>query len=125
MATSRRRPLVALALATALAGAVPAGASAAPPAPTPPPPPVFTDASVHDPSVVVADDELWVFGSHLAAARSDDLIGWEQVANGVSADNPLFDDVRAELAETFRYLAPRTPELRLDGRPVLGPTTGI
>ena len=32
---------------------------------------------------------------------------------------------RAELAETFRYLAPRTPDLRLDGDPVLGPTTGI
>lgn len=32
---------------------------------------------------------------------------------------------RAELVETFRYLAPRTPELALDGAPVLGPTTGI
>lgn len=32
---------------------------------------------------------------------------------------------RAELVETFRHLAPRTPELRLDGEPVLGPTTGI
>jgi cytochrome P450 len=32
---------------------------------------------------------------------------------------------RAELAETFRHLAPRTPDLRLDGEPVLGPTTGI
>ena len=32
---------------------------------------------------------------------------------------------RAELVETFKHLAPRTPELRLDGDPVLGPTTGI
>ena len=32
---------------------------------------------------------------------------------------------RAELVETFRHLAPRTPELTLDGEPVLGPTTGI
>ena len=32
---------------------------------------------------------------------------------------------RAELAEVFRYLAPRTPGLRLDGEPWLGPTTGI
>jgi cytochrome P450 len=32
---------------------------------------------------------------------------------------------RAEMVETFRHLAPRTPELRLDGEPVLGPTTGI
>ena len=32
---------------------------------------------------------------------------------------------RAELAETLRHLAPRTPDLRLAGEPVLGPTTGI
>ena len=32
---------------------------------------------------------------------------------------------RAELAETFTYLAPRTPGLRLDGEVVFGPTTGI
>ncbi len=32
---------------------------------------------------------------------------------------------RAELAEAFNYLAPRMPELRLDGSPVFGPTTGI
>lgn len=32
---------------------------------------------------------------------------------------------RAEMVETFNHLAPRTPDLRLDGEPVLGPTTGI
>ena len=32
---------------------------------------------------------------------------------------------RAELAETFTYLAPRMPELRLAGEPVYGPVTGI
>jgi cytochrome P450 len=32
---------------------------------------------------------------------------------------------RAELAEAFSYLAPRTPELHVDGDPVFGPTAGI
>lgn len=32
---------------------------------------------------------------------------------------------RAEMVETFNHLAARTPGLRLDGEPVLGPTTGI
>jgi cytochrome P450 len=32
---------------------------------------------------------------------------------------------RAELAEAFTYLAPRTPGLHLAGEPVYGPTTGI
>ncbi|MBK5307052.1 MAG: cytochrome P450 [Frankiaceae bacterium] len=32
---------------------------------------------------------------------------------------------RAELQEAFTYLAPRTPDLHLDGEPVFGQTTGI
>jgi cytochrome P450 len=32
---------------------------------------------------------------------------------------------KAELVETFRYLAPRVKDLRLDGDPVYGPVTGI
>ena len=32
---------------------------------------------------------------------------------------------RAELQEAFTYLAPRTPDLHLDGEPVFGPTAGI
>lgn len=68
-----------------------------------PPPPTFQDVSVHDPSVVVADGDIWVFGSHLAAARTDDLMSWEKVADGANADNPLFDDVRENLRETFEW----------------------
>ena len=99
----RRSSLLTLTLTIALIGLVPAGATAEPPPPADPPPPTFTDASVHDPSLVVADDEFWVFGSHLAAARSDDLMGWEQVASGVNDDNPLFEDVLTELQETFDW----------------------
>lgn len=66
-------------------------------------PPAFSDASVHDPSLIVVDGEFWVFGSHLASARSPDLMSWEQVSDGVSADNPLFEDVHTELAEAFEW----------------------
>ncbi|WP_154792570.1 LamG-like jellyroll fold domain-containing protein [Occultella kanbiaonis] len=96
------RPLLAL-IGAALVALVPAAAAARPPVPAPAEPPVFSDASVHDPSLVVADGEFWVFGSHLAAARSDDLMNWELVADGANANNPLFEDVRAELAETFEW----------------------
>ncbi|QHT55362.1 family 43 glycosylhydrolase [Cellulomonas sp. H30R-01] len=71
--------------------------------PAEPPPPTFQDVSVHDPSVVTSGDEIWVFGSHLAAAKTDGLLHWEKVADGANADNPLFDDVRANLAETFAW----------------------
>ena len=97
------RPFVAVALSATLAGTLAVPASAGPPRHPLPPAPTFTDATVHDPSVVVADDEVWVFGSHLQVARTDDLMAWEQVAAGVDAANPIFDDVRSELAETFAW----------------------
>lgn len=98
------RPLVTASVVAALTLAGTVAASAHPPkTPKTPPTPTFTDATVHDPSVVVADDEVWVFGSHLQVAKTDDLMGWEQVASGVNADNPIFDDVVTELAETFDW----------------------
>lgn len=65
--------------------------------------PVFTDASVHDPSVIKVADTYYVFGSHLAVAKSTDLMVWYQVAEGVNSNNPLFADVLTELQETFAW----------------------
>ncbi len=67
----------------------------------------FKNAAVHDPSIVKSGDTWYVFGSHLAAAKSTDLMNWQQVASGVSATNPLFlngtANVFTELAETFSW----------------------
>ncbi|REJ04188.1 glycoside hydrolase family 43 [Microbacterium bovistercoris] len=70
-----------------------------------PPPPQFQDVSVHDPSIVASGDDIWVFGSHGASARTTDLMNWEQYTVDLSqnADNALFDDVRTELADTFAW----------------------
>jgi arabinan endo-1,5-alpha-L-arabinosidase len=65
--------------------------------------PEFVDASVHDPSVLRVDGTYYVFGSHLAAAKSPDLLQWEKIADGVHPANPLFDDVFAELEEAFDW----------------------
>lgn len=65
--------------------------------------PVFKNASVHDPSVVEADGEFFVFGSHLASAKTSDFMQWEQVSNGVNPENPLFENVVEELKETFDW----------------------
>lgn len=55
------------------------------------------DLAVHDPSVVRADDgSFYVFGSHLAAARSTDLMSWQYVANGVDPSNPLWSTIPAD-----------------------------
>jgi arabinan endo-1,5-alpha-L-arabinosidase len=54
----------------------------------------FNDRAVHDPSVIRDDDgTFYVFGSHLAAARSTDLMNWQYIANGVDATNPLWSTI--------------------------------
>lgn len=65
--------------------------------------PSFTEASVHDPSVLLVDDTFYVFGSHLASAKTQDLMNWTQVTTSVSSQNHLFDDVFHELAEAFEW----------------------
>ncbi|MFV0635004.1 glycoside hydrolase family 43 protein [Demequina sp.] len=67
--------------------------------------PEFTEVTVHDPSAVTGNDELWVFGSHAAVAKTTDLMNWTQVSDSVNtADQAgLFEDIRAELAETFEW----------------------
>ncbi len=65
--------------------------------------PEFAEATVHDPSVIKVNDTYYVFGSHLAAAKSDDLMQWHQVAEGATPANPLFENVQTELKETFEW----------------------
>ncbi|MDQ0256054.1 arabinan endo-1,5-alpha-L-arabinosidase [Evansella vedderi] len=65
--------------------------------------PQFTEASVHDPSVIKVGDTFYVFGSHLAAAKTDDLMNWEQISTHVHDGNPLIPNVFTELAEAFEW----------------------
>jgi arabinan endo-1,5-alpha-L-arabinosidase len=52
------------------------------------------DLPVHDPSVIRTNDGAFhVFGSHLAAARSTDLMRWDFTANGVEPGNPLWSTI--------------------------------
>lgn len=63
----------------------------------------FANVSVHDPSVVRVGGDYYVFGSHLAAARSSDLMNWTMVADGVNDANPLYTNVTTALADTFAW----------------------
>jgi len=75
-------------------------------------PVAFQNASVHDPSVIKAGDTFYVFGSHLASAKSQDLMKWLQLTSSVNATNPLFlngsANVFTELAETFSWAQSNT-----------------
>ncbi|MFC6651266.1 glycoside hydrolase family 43 protein [Paenibacillus rhizoplanae] len=66
-------------------------------------PPEFGNVSVHDPSVIKVEDTYYVFGSHLASAKSNDLMSWTQISSGVTDDNVLIPNVTEELSETLSW----------------------
>ena len=83
--------LISLSLLSACSGGNPEG------------PPEFGNVSVHDPSVIKVEDTYYVFGSHLASAKSKDLMLWTQISSGVTDDNVLIPNVTEELSETLSW----------------------
>lgn len=66
----------------------------------------FERASVHDPSIIKVDDTYYVFGSHIAAAKSTDLINWTSMVDReyqTPEDNPIFGNLSENLAESFEW----------------------
>lgn len=64
--------------------------------------------SVHDPSIVQdKDGTYYVFGSHACAAKSEDMITWENVACGVHDNNrmlvPEGETLRSALGDAFAW----------------------
>ena len=62
-------------------------------------------ASVHDPSIIREGDTYYVFGSHLAAAKSEDLVNWEQLCKDYEnpTDNAIYGNLTENFAETFEW----------------------
>jgi arabinan endo-1,5-alpha-L-arabinosidase len=63
---------------------------------------------VHDPSLIKVGNTYYIFGSHLAAAKSTNLMSWQMVANGVSPSNPLFNNVVTELSQAMSWAETNT-----------------
>ncbi len=64
--------------------------------------------SVHDPSIVQSQDgTFYVFGSHGAAAKSNDLVNWSNVACGIMDSNSMLvpegETLRSVLAEPLAW----------------------
>ncbi|KAF1296249.1 endo-alpha-(1-_5)-L-arabinanase [Enterococcus sp. JM4C] len=64
--------------------------------------PQFENVSVHDPSIIKAEESYYILGSHTQFAKSEDLIHWNQLSENVNQTN-LFEDIRKELEEEFDY----------------------
>lgn len=63
--------------------------------------------SVHDPMIIKDDGTYYLFGSHLAQAKSDDLIDWEQLASDFHVQNPVIKGNPAEeLEEAMEWPEP-------------------
>ncbi|MCR4643870.1 MAG: RICIN domain-containing protein [Oscillospiraceae bacterium] len=60
--------------------------------------------SVHDPSVVKDSKTYYVFGSHIEAARSNDLINWDRFTNGYARTNNVeFGNLSENLKKAFNW----------------------
>lgn len=62
--------------------------------------------SVHDPSIVKdTDGTYYVFGSHIASAKSNDLTSWTQITRDYddTVSNRLFGDLSSNLKEAFAW----------------------
>lgn len=67
----------------------------------------WNNVGVHDPSVIKAGDTYYIFGSHLAAAKSTDLVRWEMISslsqNHLVDESGLFQTYTSEIAEGIRW----------------------
>lgn len=70
--------------------------------------PVFQNVAVHDPAIVRSGNTFYVFGSHLASAKSEDLMRWTQVSTRVEPGNVLIPNVKEELSEVLAWAETET-----------------
>lgn len=64
----------------------------------------MAEVSVHDPSIIKADGIYYIFGSHIEAAKSEDLISWNRFTNGYNTkNNTLFGNLPENLAGSFAW----------------------
>jgi arabinan endo-1,5-alpha-L-arabinosidase len=63
-----------------------------------------TRVSVHDPSIVKDKNTYYVFGSHIEAAKSNDLQNWKRFSNGYATTNNVeFGNLSQNLKKAFDW----------------------
>lgn len=70
-----------------------------------PMPKFMKNVAVHDPSIIKADDGYYyIFGSHMTAARSADLIDWTLISkDATNGGCTLVENVQEQMAESLAY----------------------
>ena len=75
---------------------------------------VSSGVSVHDPSIIRVDDTYYIYGSHMAAAKSDDMLKWKKVADGYSSGNSVFGQIYTVSNQAFAYAGDRSSVIPTD-----------
>lgn len=63
---------------------------------------IVAGASVHDPSILEVDGTYYIYGSHMATAKSEDLRTWTLVGDGYTTQNKVYGDLMSN-NEAFKY----------------------
>lgn len=69
--------------------------------------------SVHDPSILEVDGTYYIYGSHMATAKSTDLRTWSVVGDGYTASNPVYKNLLMN-TEAFQYAGAMTSAIPTD-----------
>ncbi len=75
---------------------------------------VSSGISVHDPSILEVDGTYYIYGSHMTAAKSTDLLNWESIADGYMKTNPVYGQIYDVADEAFAYAGARNSVIETD-----------
>ncbi|MCR5596410.1 MAG: glycoside hydrolase family 43 protein [Lachnospiraceae bacterium] len=74
--------------------------------------------AVHDPSILKADGHYYIYGSHMTAARSDDLKNWEMIADNYMKTNPVYGQIYEVSDEAFAYAGNKNSVIPTDDKAI-------
>ncbi len=75
---------------------------------------IVAGASVHDPSILRVGDTYYIYGSHMASARSEDLFTWKAMSAGVNKGNVIFGGIYDKFDEAFAFAGSPTSAVPTD-----------
>lgn len=77
---------------------------------------IDSGVSVHDPSIIKADGQYYIYGSHMTGAVASDLRSWESIANGYSQKNPVYGNLFKTGLGVFDYAGNGTSLIPTDDK---------
>ncbi len=77
---------------------------------------VSSGVSVHDPSILEVDGTYYIYGTHMTAAKSTDLLNWEKVADGYNKNNPVYGQIYEVADEAFAYSGSKDSIIQTDDK---------